>query len=347
MNDIRLTALSRGGGCGCKVASNVLGQMLEKLPIQKVFPNLLVGIGDNDDAAVYYLNEQQAIIATTDFFMPIVDDPYEFGRIAATNALSDIYAMGGRPILALAVVGMPINKLSMSTIQQILAGGVSVCDMAGIPLAGGHSIETTEPIYGLVALGLVHPCKVKRNDRAQIDDVLILGKPLGIGILSAALKNDLLSDIGYHQMIKYTTQLNSVGSILGNLNGIHAMTDITGFGLVGHLLEVCKGSNLGAEIIFNDIPLIETAVELALQGISTGGGNKNWINYKSSLEIDGKLTESQRVLLCDPQTSGGLLVTCATSSVENVLNIFRMNGFDCVRQIGRMRAGNCTVKLKN
>lgn len=238
MTEIRLTQYSHGGGCGCKIAPSVLSEILSGLPQAGMFPDLLVGLESSDDAAVYRLNDTQAIIATTDFFMPIVDDAFDFGRIAATNALSDIYAMGGQPILALAVVGMPIDKLPIDTIRQIMAGGAAVCQAAGIPIAGGHSIDSPEPIYGLVALGIVHPDKVKRNDKAQAGDVLVLGKPIGVGVLSAALKKGVLSADGYRQMIEVTTQLNRTGTKLSAMQGVHAMTDVTGFALLGHLLEI-------------------------------------------------------------------------------------------------------------
>jgi len=242
MNEpVKLTQYSHGGGCGCKIAPSVLAEMLAALPRPPSYPNLLVGTENSDDAAVYKLNESQAIVVTTDFFMPIVDDARDFGRIAATNALSDVYAMGATPILALAVVGMPIDKLPLATIQEILAGGASVCDAANIPLAGGHSIDTPEPIYGLAAVGIVHPDHVKRNDRARAGDVLILGKPLGVGVLSAALKKGKLDAEGYRQMLDTTTQLNRVGMRLAAMPQVHAMTDVTGFALLGHLLEICRG----------------------------------------------------------------------------------------------------------
>ena len=345
MTEIRLTALSHGGGCGCKIAPAVLSQMLAELPLPGGFPDLLVGTDTSDDAAVYRLNEQQAIVATTDFFMPIVDDAFDFGRIAATNALSDVYAMGGRPILALAVVGMPVDKLPLDTVRRILAGGASVCTAAGIPLAGGHSIDAPEPIYGLVALGLVHPGKVKRNDSARPGDVLILGKPLGVGILSAALKKGQLDGAGYAQMIEHTTRLNSVGVALGGLEGVHAMTDVTGFGLLGHLLEICRGSGLGADIAFSDIPLIDTAARLASEGYATGAAARNWDSYGASVELEKGLPEWQRKLLCDPQTSGGLLVTCDPGSADEVLALFHQEGFGQARPIGRMREGDCVARV--
>ena len=263
MDQIKLTQLSHGGGCGCKISPAILSEILSKLPTRIAYPNLLVGTESSDDAAVYRLNDTQAIVATTDFFMPIVDDPFDFGRIAATNAISDIYAMGAYPIMALAIVGMPIGKLPVEVIRGILAGGESVCTAAGIPIAGGHSIDSPEPIYGLVALGIVHPDKVKRNDRAQAGDALILGKGLGIGIMSAALKKGELSAEGYQQMLASTTQLNTPGSTLVDMPGVHALTDVTGFALLGHLLEICRGSKLGAEIHFDQLPILPVALELA------------------------------------------------------------------------------------
>ena len=345
MTEIRLTALSHGGGCGCKIAPALLAQMLAELPLPGSFPDLLVGTDTSDDAAVYRLNSEQAIVATTDFFMPIVDDAFDFGRIAATNALSDVYAMGGKPILALAVVGMPVDKLPLETIRRILAGGASVCAAAGIPLAGGHSIDAPEPIYGLVALGLVHPDRVKRNDRAQAGDVLILGKPLGIGILSAALKKGELGEAGYAQLIAQTTRLNSVGAALGEMGGVHAMTDVTGFGLLGHLLEICRGSGLGADIAFADLPLLDTAAQLARLGYATGASARNWDSFGAAVELSTGFPEWQRKLLCDPQTSGGLLVACGADSADEVLGLFHRQGFAHARAIGRMIAGESRVNV--
>jgi selenide, water dikinase len=253
-SSIRLTSFSHGGGCGCKIAPGVLADILSRAPAGVIPPELMVGTETADDAAVYRLNEHQALVATTDFFTPIVDDPHDFGRIAATNAISDIYAMGGTPIMALALVGMPLGKLPLEVIGAILEGGARACREAGIPIAGGHSIDVLEPIYGLVALGLVHPSRVRRNADAQAGDVLVLGKPLGVGVLSAALKKGLLGEAGYAEMLRYTTQLNRVGMALGALDGVHAMTDVTGFGLAGHLLEVCRGSGLSAVSIGRTCP---------------------------------------------------------------------------------------------
>jgi len=335
----RLTQFSHGGGCGCKIAPGILTELLAAAPVRNLPKDLLVGTESSDDAAVYRLNATQALVATTDFFTPIVDDPYDFGRIAATNALSDIYAMGARPFMALAVVGMPLDKLPLEVIQKILAGGEAVCAAAGIPIAGGHSIDVLEPIYGLVALGLVHPDRVKRNDRAREGDVLILGKPLGVGILSAALKKGALSAAGYAQMIAATTQLNTPGTALGEMPGVHAMTDVTGFGLCGHLLEICRGSRLGATLRFTDLPFIEEALHWAQQGTVTGASARNWSGYGKEIHLAAGAPEWQRALVTDPQTSGGLLVACSPDTEAEVLAEFRTHGFDTACRIGQMVAG--------
>src|SRR5215510_9929677 len=303
---IRLTEFSHGGGCGCKIAPAVLSELLAATPIRGLPQALLVGTETSDDAAVYKLNDSQALVATTDFFTPIVDDPYDFGRIAATNAISDIYAMGAKPIFALALVGMPLEKLPLPVIGKILAGGESVCAEAGIPIAGGHSIDVLEPIYGLVALGLVHPDKVKRNSSAKAGDVLILGKPLGVGILSAALKKGKLSDAGYRAMVDWTTRLNTPGEALAEFPGVHALTDVTGFGLAGHLLEICRGSKLGAEIHFDSLPIIPEALEWVKDGTATGASDRNWKGYGHEVSLPAGFDEWKRKLLTDPQTSGGL-----------------------------------------
>jgi selenide,water dikinase len=347
MSDVRLTSLSHGGGCGCKIAPAPLTEILSKLPHGIVDPALLVGTETSDDAAVYKLSDEQAIVATTDFFMPIVDDPHDFGRIAATNALSDIYAMGAKPLLALAIVGMPLGKLPTGVIQQILAGGAAVCQVAGIPIAGGHSIDSVEPIYGLVALGLVHPQRIKRNSTARDGDVLVLGKALGVGILSAALKKDALTAEGYRQMLASTTQLNEVGIRLAGLPGVHAMTDITGFGLLGHLAEVCRGSMLGAYINFDSLPIIPAALPLAKQSFSTGAAIRNWASYGKDVNLPADLEPWQKALLCDPQTSGGLLVSCTSAALPEVLDLFRREGFAAAASIGYMRAGVSVIHVEH
>jgi selenide, water dikinase len=343
---IRLTELSHGGGCGCKIAPGVLSAILAESPVTKAFPNLLVGNENSDDAAVYKLNDTQALVATTDFFMPIVDDPFDFGRIAATNALSDIYAMGGTPIMALAIVGMPINKLPVETIQRIIAGGDAVCAAAGIPIAGGHSIDSPEPIYGLVGLGLVHPDQVKRNDRAQAGDVLILGKPIGVGILSAALKKGSLSAEGYAAMIQCTTQLNTPGTKLAAMASVHALTDVTGFGLLGHLLEICRGSKLTAQIDYAQLPILPLANQLAQQGFITGASDRNWLGYGEHVTLPNGMADWQRKLLADPQTSGGLLVACAPNVVDEVLALFHQTGFADAAAIGKLIDGESKIVVR-
>jgi selenide,water dikinase len=341
----RLTDLSHGGGCGCKMAPAVLSEILASTPIRGLPQDLLVGTATSDDAAVYRLNDRQAIVATTDFFTPIVDDPYDFGRIAATNAISDVYAMGATPIFALAVVGMPLEKLPVAMIQRILAGGESVCAAAGIPIAGGHSIDTLEPIYGLVALGLVHPDHVKRNSTARAGDALILGKPLGVGILSAALKRQKLSDAGYHAMLASTTQLNTPGIALGELDEVHALTDVTGFGLAGHLLEICRGSSVSAQVKFDALPLIPGALEWAQQGIATGASERNWQSYGHDVALPADAPEWVKKLVTDPQTSGGLLVACAPQAADRVLEEFRRQGFASAARIGSLSEGPARVSV--
>ncbi|HEY6897355.1 MAG TPA: selenide, water dikinase SelD [Rhodocyclaceae bacterium] len=335
---IQLTRFSHGGGCGCKIAPGVLQQILAGSPAGLLPKELLVGIESSDDAAVYRLNDHQAIVATTDFFTPIVDDPYDFGRIAATNALSDVYAMGGTPLFALALVGMPLDKLPLDVIGRILEGGASVCREAGIPIAGGHSIDVLEPIYGLVGIGLVHPDKVKRNDRAQPGDLLILGKPLGVGILSAALKKGVLSADGYGEMLRWTTLLNRPGAALAEMAGVHAVTDVTGFGLAGHLLEICRGSRLAAHVDFKALPLIEEALRHVQNGIATGASARNWHSYGQEVDLDLSMPGWQQNLLTDPQTSGGLLVACDPACADEVLALFRSQGCDQAAVIGRCEA---------
>ncbi len=332
----RLTSLSHGGGCGCKIAPGVLSEILKSVP-QLPFPKeLLIGIETSDDAAVYQINESQAIVATTDFFMPIVDDPFDFGKIAATNAISDIYAMGGTPIFALALVGMPIKVLSNATIARILEGGAEACRSAGIPIAGGHTIDSVEPIYGLVAIGIVDPKLVKSNAAAQTDDVLILGKPLGVGILSAALKKDLLDGAGYQEMIANTTKLNSAGPDLAKLAGVHALTDVTGFGLAGHTLELARASKLTAQIDWQQVPLLSHVQDLADQGVITGASDRNWQSYGSQVHLPKQFSPAQQALLTDPQTSGGLLVSCSADAVSAVIEIFKQHGFASACVIGKM-----------
>jgi len=335
---LRLTEFSHGGGCGCKIAPGVLQQIIAKAGPSFLPPALLVGIETADDAAVYRINERQAIVATTDFFMPIVDDPYDFGAIAATNAISDVYAMGGTPLFALALVGMPVNKLPLETIRAILRGGEDVCARAGIPIAGGHTIDSVEPIYGLVAIGLVDPAHLKRNAGARPGDRLVLGKPIGVGIYSAALKKQKLDAAGYDAMIASTTQLNTPGIALGAMSGVHALTDVTGFGLAGHLLEICRASGVGAVVDIARVPIHPGARDLAREGLFTGASARNWTGYGADVTIDAPESDLVRTLLTDPQTSGGLLVACTAQDVGAVLDLFRAEGFAHAADIGTIVA---------
>jgi selenide,water dikinase len=337
-SQVRLTALAHGGGCGCKLSPAVLREILAGMPLAAAFPDLLVGTDTADDAAVWRLNERQALVATTDFFMPIVDDPFDFGRIAATNALSDVYAMGGKPILALAIVGMPIAKMSAEQIRGVLAGGASVCAAAGIPIAGGHSIDSAEPIYGLVALGLVDPDRVRRNCGARAGDALILTKALGVGVLSAALKQERLPPGGYETLIATTTQLNSVGPDLAAIDAVHAITDVTGFGLLGHALEMARGAGLAFEID-PDPPLLAGVEALARIGVRTGASDRNWDSYGEAVRLPDGFPVWRRNLLCDPQTSGGLLLSVAAASASDVLSLVRDRGFPSAAVVGRTRVG--------
>jgi selenide,water dikinase len=341
----RLTSLSHGGGCGCKIAPGVLSEILKGTAAMPVPAALLVGIETADDAAVYQLNDEQALIATTDFFMPIVDDPFDFGRIAATNALSDVFAMGGRPILALALVGMPINVLSTQTIGRILEGGASICRSAGIPIAGGHTIDSVEAIYGLVALGLVHPKQVKRNAGAQPGDLLVLGKPLGVGVMSAALKKGELPDAAYAQMIATTTQLNTPGPELAAMVDVHALTDVTGFGLAGHALEMARGARCELRLDWASVPLLRGVRELAERGLVTGASGRNWAGYGADVQLSSALGAADQALLSDPQTSGGLLVACAPAARDAVLAVFHRHGFEQAAVVGAIARSDAPPRL--
>ena len=296
---IRLTSLAHGGGCGCKLAPSVLAEIMAGLPATAAFERLLVGTETADDAAVWRLNDHQALVATTDFFTPIVDDPYDFGRIAATNALSDIYAMGATPLFALAIVGMPVGKMPVEMIQAILSGGAAACSSAGIPIAGGHSIDSAEPIYGLVALGLVHPDKLLKNSGARPGDRLILTKPLGVGVYSAALKQDRLDPAGYAALIASTTTLNTIGKDLPALAGVHAVTDVTGFGLLGHALEMARGGGLHLAIDAGAAPIHPGVEALAHDGVRTGAAIRNW-------------RATGRRSICPTGSRPGGAISCAT-----------------------------------
>ncbi|TSE20915.1 Selenide, water dikinase [Tepidimonas alkaliphilus] len=337
----RLTQWAHGGGCGCKIAPAVLQRLLAQVPPHLAPPQLLVGTATSDDAAVWQLRDDLALVATTDFFTPVVDDAFDFGAIAATNALSDVYAMGGQPLLALALVGMPVNQLPHEVIARVLEGGAAACRDAGVALAGGHSIDTVEPIYGLAAIGTVHPRQVKTNAGAQPGDVLVLGKPLGIGVLSAALKKGLLDADGYAPMRRWTTLLNRAGAALAALPQVHAMTDVTGFGLAGHLLEMARAARLDAHVQAAAVPVLELSRAFVAQGIATGASARNWASYGHEVDLTA-LPESERAtwqtLLTDPQTSGGLLVACAPPALEAVQAAFTQAQGQPGWVIGRMTA---------
>lgn len=340
----RLTSLSHGGGCGCKIAPGVLETILRATAALPIPPDLLVGTETSDDAAVYRLNDRQAVVATTDFFMPIVDDAYDFGRIAATNAISDVYAMGGRPLFALAIVGMPIDRISTATIGRILDGGAEACRAAGIPVAGGHTIDSVEAIYGLVAIGLVDPADLKRNSGARAGDRLVLGKPLGVGAYSAALKKGALSPEEYAAMVATTTRLNTPGPELACLSGVHAMTDVTGFGLAGHALEMARGSGCTIRIELASLPILADARRLIGEGHVTGASARNWASYGGRVSL-GNAGADDQALLTDPQTSGGLLVACAPESTDAVLDCFRRHGFVEAAVVGSAVEGDGTLEI--
>lgn len=332
----RLTSLAHGGGCGCKMSPERLRSILSQMPAASAFPSLLVGTETSDDAAVWKLSEDQALVATTDFFMPMVDDPFVFGQIAATNALSDVYAMGARPIMALAILGMPIQVLSDATIGQILSGGAEVCARAGIPVAGGHSIDSVEPIYGLVAMGLVDPRRVLTNRGARSGDRLILTKGLGVGVLSAAFKRDELSASGYQALVASTTQLNTVGARLLDIDGVHAVTDVTGFGLLGHALEMARGGGVDLEIEIERLPVLDGVRDLIQAGRVTGASGRNWASYGQDVVLPADAAADWRDLLTDPQTSGGLLIAVAEADVGRVLDMAAQDGFTVATEIGRV-----------
>lgn len=336
---LRLTSLAHGGGCGCKLAPSVLQKILADTAVAGPFRQLLVGAETGDDAAVWQLDADTCVIATTDFFMPMVDDPFDFGRIAATNAISDVYAMGGKPILALAILGMPIGKIDPDDVRRILAGGASVCATAGIPVAGGHSIDCPEPVYGLAVVGTCRPEHVRRNADAREGDALILTKPIGVGIYSAAIKKGALPPSGYADMIATTTQLNQIGAELAKLSTVHAITDVTGFGLLGHALEVARGSSSALSIRWRDVPLLPAAASLARDGFVTGASERNWASYGHDIRLPEDCPDWQRQILTDPQTSGGLLVSCEAEAADAILRTVTDAGFGTARRIGIVEAG--------
>jgi selenide, water dikinase len=339
----RLTELAHGGGCGCKLAPAVLQKLLAGQPAAQPFSKLLVGNEMSDDAAVWQIDDNTCVIATTDFFMPMVDDPYDFGRIAAANAISDVYAMGGKPIMALAILGMPINKLEPETIGKILEGGAAICGQAGIPVAGGHSIDSVEPIYGLAVIGICHPSQVRRNGGAKAGDTLILTKGIGIGIYSSAIKKNALSKEAYDEMISSTTLLNKVGTGLAASADVHAITDVTGFGILGHGLEMARASDLTLRLKLADIPFLTKAEELAETGFITGASGRNWASYGDAITLPAGMPDWQRMLLADPQTSGGLLVACSADKADELLETIRAAGYPLASSVGSVEQGPAAI----
>ena len=342
---VRLTSLAHGGGCGCKLAPSVLQELLADQPAAAMYKQLLVGTETSDDAAVWQVDDNTCIIATTDFFMPMVDDPFDFGRIAATNALSDVYAMGGKPVMALAILGMPLGKIPTETVREILKGGAAVCATAGIPVAGGHSIDCPEPVYGLAVIGTCRPEQVRRNSGTRPGDAVILTKPIGVGIYSAAIKKSALGPEAYQEMIATTTLLNKVGADLAADDDVHAITDVTGFGVLGHGLEMARGSKLALAIEADAVPLLADAASLAQQGHITGASHRNWASYGDDIVLPADLPDWKRHLLAVPQTSGGLLVACASQKADTLLRIIRESGCPAARIIGRAEAGAPAVRI--
>jgi selenide,water dikinase len=347
--EFKLTQFSHGAGCGCKIAPTVLQEILKTDSPSAFNANLLVGNASNDDAAAYDLGNGTALIATTDFFMPIVDDAYDFGRIAAANAISDVYAMGGRPIMALAILGWPVDKLPAALAQQVMEGARALCNEAGIPLAGGHSIDTTEPVFGLSVNGLCDTGNLKRNNTAKEGNLLFITKPLGVGILATALKRGLLKEEHRDILIKQLVQVNKIGELLGKISGVTAMTDVTGFGLAGHLVEMADGSALSAELYYSKIPLIDGAKEYLAQSIIPDATYRNWNSYAANISFDPGVNVMEAFsLLPDPQTNGGLLIAVDANAKYDVMHLFQQQGFsDFIQPIGMMIAkGEKAIMVK-
>ncbi|MDG6790273.1 selenide, water dikinase SelD [Glaesserella parasuis] len=342
---IRLTQYSHGAGCGCKISPKVLEQILHTEQAKFIDPNLLVGNETKDDAAVYDIGNGVGIVSTTDFFMPIVDDPFDFGRIAATNAISDIFAMGGKPIMAIAILGFPINKLPAEVAQKIVDGGRFACQQAGIALAGGHSIDSPEPIFGLAVTGIISTEQVKKNASAQADCDLYLTKPLGIGVLTTAEKQGKLKPEHQNLARNVMCQMNLIGAEFAKVDEITAMTDVTGFGLLGHLTEICQGSNLRAEVYFDQIQTLDGVREYITQGAVPGGTTRNFDSYG---HLISPLSDEQKAILCDPQTSGGLLIAVKPQAVESVKQIAK-NANVALYPVGRLlkaESGKVLIDVK-
>lgn len=340
MSEFRLTKFSHGGGCGCKIAPSVLSNILQSGFAAPENKQLLVGNASNDDAAAYDLGNGTALISTTDFFMPIVDDAFSFGKIASANAISDVYAMGGKPILAIAILGWPVEKLPAELAQQVLEGARNICMEAGIPLAGGHSIDSPEPIFGLAVSGLVDIKNLKRNNTAKEGDLLFITKPIGVGILATAQKREKISDEHLTQLIKQLTTLNKAGEALGKISGVNAMTDVTGFGLIGHLIEMAEGSGLSAEISYASIPFLESAKIYQQQKIGPDATFRNWNSYSAKVGFGAGVNVTEAFhLLPDPQTNGGLLIAVAPDSINEVIDVFESFGLEAFAQpIGKLQA---------
>lgn len=339
---VKLTEYSHGAGCGCKISPKVLDTMLKSSLPEFNDDRLIVGNASRDDAAVYALDDHTAIISTTDFFMPIVDDPFTFGRIAATNAISDIYAMGGTPMMAIAIFGWPIKLLEPEVGQQVIEGGRAACRDAGIILAGGHSIDSPEPIFGLAVTGSMPLAQVKRNDQAKAGDRLYLTKPLGIGILTTAQKQKKLQPEHGQIAVDAMCQLNKIGCELAKIDGVNAITDVTGFGLGGHLSEVCDGANLSAEIDFDKLPLLPQVDNYLAQGCVPGGSSRNFDSYGHKL---APLTDTQRAIICDPQTSGGLLIAVSEEAAAEVEETLKAAGLP-VNAIGRLSTAADDIRIR-
>jgi selenide,water dikinase len=326
MNNIKLTQYSHGAGCGCKISPKQLDSILKSSKEPISFPNLLVGNSTKDDAAAFDLGDGTSVLSTTDFFMPIVDDPFVFGQIAATNAISDIYAMGGTPLMAISIFGWPVDKLSDEVAREVIEGGRSVCEDAGIPLAGGHSIDSPEPIFGLAVTGVVKNSQLKQNDTAEVECEIFLTKPIGIGILTTAQKEGkLIKNSDLDPAIKAMTTLNSIGSKISRLKAVTAITDVTGFGLLGHLVEICEGSGISARVYFDKVPLLPNVKEYQAMGCVPGGSRRNFESYKDKIS---QMDESKRDILCDAQTSGGLLCAVKKDGIDEFLAIAKEVGLE-------------------
>mgnify|MGYP000706392212 CR=1 FL=1 len=333
--DIKLTQYTKGGGCGCKLAPIALSEILASHQVGKEVSQLLVGNDSRDDAAVYQIDEKNAIISTTDFFMPIVDDAFSFGEIAAANAISDVYAMGGKPIFALAVLGWPLGTLPASVATQVMEGARKTCAKAGIVIAGGHSIESQDPIFGLVVNGIVSIQNLKRNDTAKEGDLLLLTKPIGVGILATAQKKELITEQDLTKLLNQLTTINKVGELLGKIEGVHAMTDVTGFGLLGHLHEMMEGSELQACISYEKIPILEEARTYIAQKAIPDATSRNWNAYSKEVKFETGVNVMEAFqLLPDPQTNGGLLIAVAPDAVQEVQTILKEAGIELVEPIG-------------